>query len=66
MVGNILVTTRDIKATETILEEHPAALGCEIFFFSSCSLKMKERYISFAQFVYFKGSKFTLETKYLG
>ena len=31
MVGNILVTTRDIKATETILEEHPAALGCEIF-----------------------------------
>ena len=27
MVGNILVTTRDIKATEIILEEHPAALG---------------------------------------
>ena len=33
MVGNILVTTRDIKATEIILEEHPAALGCEILGF---------------------------------
>ena len=31
MVGNVLVTTRDIKATEIILEEHPAALGFEIF-----------------------------------
>ena len=30
VVGNVLVTTRDIKATEIILEEHPAALGCEI------------------------------------
>ena len=27
VVGNVLVTTRDIKATETILEEYPAALG---------------------------------------
>ncbi len=27
MVGNILVATRDIKATEIILEEYPAASG---------------------------------------
>ena len=28
-----------------------SSLGCEIFFFSSCSLKTREKYISFAQFV---------------
>ena len=54
VVGNVLVTTRDIKATEIILEEHPAALGYKIyFFFSSHSLKTREKCISFAQFVYF-------------
>ena len=53
MVGNILVTTRDIKATETILEEHPAALGCKIFFFSSLVPSKQEKNVlcSFAPLV---------------
>ena len=31
----------------------PLAIGAKYFFFSSRSLKTRERYISFAQFVYF-------------